>query len=129
MAATQGQLRSVDAYLERMGVRDPQLRARVEGGLPWAQPDDVAAVGAGAESLDGDTSPWRPLNAAAVALLDAAADAGQVLLVHLDHALYSADVSICQAFRTCTRWSTSHRARVHHLISLSLTVQQTLVRW
>ena len=68
----------MDAYLERMGVHDAQLRARVEGGLPWAQPDDVAAVGAGAGGLGGDASPWRPLNAAAVVLLDAAADPGYV---------------------------------------------------
>jgi len=70
----QSELRSVDAYLERMGVSDPQLRARVEGGLPWVQPGEGGALEAGATGLDAVTGHWRPLNAAAMAMLDAAAD-------------------------------------------------------
>ena len=70
----QSELRSVGAYLERMGVRDPQLRARVEGGLPWTQPGTAGVLEAGAMVSDIVTGPWRPLNPAAVALLDAAED-------------------------------------------------------
>ena len=64
----------MDAYLERMGVRDPQLRARVEGGLPWTQPGNDGTLSAGTTLLGNSAEPWMPLNAAAVALLDAAAE-------------------------------------------------------
>ena len=76
MPCLQRELKSVDAYLERMGVRDPQLRARVEGGLPWAPPGSVATLGTGATALGSDCGPWRPLNAAAEALHDAATEDG-----------------------------------------------------
>lgn len=37
----QGEVNDVDVYLERMGVADPSLRARVEGALPWTNPADI----------------------------------------------------------------------------------------
>lgn len=72
IAFVQRELRSVDAYLERMGVRDPLLRARVEDGLPWAQPGSGGMLNNRASVLKSDSSPWLPLNTAAVALVDAA---------------------------------------------------------
>ena len=35
----------MDVYLERMGVADPSLRARVEGALPWTNPADISTSG------------------------------------------------------------------------------------
>lgn len=64
----------MDAYLERMGVGDPRLRARVEGGLPWVQLGTDGTLAAGATLLDSSAGPWLPLNVAAVAMLDAAAE-------------------------------------------------------
>lgn len=59
----QGEVRDVDAYLERMGVTDASLRARVEGALPWTDPADLAGRGSTASGLP--LGPVEPLNRAA----------------------------------------------------------------
>lgn len=63
MYRLQGEVRDVDAYLERMGVTDPNLRARVEGALPWNDPADLLSRGGTASGLP--VGPLQPLNSAA----------------------------------------------------------------
>ena len=70
----QGEVRDVDAYLQRMGIADPGLRARVEGALPWTDPADLLGRGAGASR--GPAGPVQPLNGAA---RDFAWDNGAIL--------------------------------------------------
>lgn len=55
----QAELEDIDSYLEKMGVKDARLRARLETQLPYTDPSSIA--GSGARALQAVS----PLNAAA----------------------------------------------------------------
>lgn len=57
--SAQAELADIDSYLEKMGVKDARLRARLETQLPYTDPSSIA--GGGARALQAVS----PLNAAA----------------------------------------------------------------
>ena len=56
----QAELQDVDSYLEKMGVKDPGLRRRLETQLPYSDPAALDAAGS-----QGQQQAVAPLNAAA----------------------------------------------------------------
>ncbi len=59
-SSPQAELQDIDSYLAKMGVKDANLRRRLETALPYT---DQAALGAG--GAGGAPAPVAPLNAAA----------------------------------------------------------------
>lgn len=69
-------MQDIDSYLQKMGVKDPGLRRRVEAGVPYA---DAAALGGGASGMAAQ--PVELVNAAAREASSSGSGAGTPVLV------------------------------------------------